>query len=80
MSDWIKSEWMESDQPSSKCMSDEEVKRGEQEWYKTHGRELCEFGNQCVHCCPYCCTIFDYTDNGITVRTKFKPKGAVKLT
>jgi len=36
-----------------------EYQRWESEWYKEHNREICEYGNRCTHCCPYCCIIWE---------------------
>lgn len=45
------------------------------DWSRQYGRDKCKYGNQCVHCCPVCCTTFEW--DGLTlvnVTMRFEPK------
>ena len=57
---------------------DDELRRiwsSEQKWRRKYGRSRCEFGSQCVHCCPICCMEYDFDDQGrLIVKMRFKPK------
>lgn len=43
------------------------------DWYKKHNRSNCKYGETCVHCCPYCCSVFNEQGNAI-IGIEFEPK------
>jgi len=53
------------------------IRESELKWHEKYRRDKCRYGNQCVHCCPICCEIFEYADDGITlmkIHIRFEPK------